>query len=469
MPTDNFHIKEPMNSRFIDHLMDHEDWLMERILEYAIKRDYAQYTSTLKEAWRLSVSGLSGSLLEAIRIKGEDLELNPDEDYASDPAAQFGITEARLHRERGISLEMFLGLMKYYHQAYIDLLRVSAFSELEKGKYENLLNRFFNRVEIGFCSAWSTHGEKEIIGELQDRNRQMTNEKNKYLTIFESLSMPVFIVNRFGRIADMNHAAARFLNVATIPGEGYYNDDREKADFVEAFPWLKNTYEDFLQRSENKVFYEKAISDPTQYYHISCSRSLDVSGKFQGIIFVIEDITSRKKLEKELEKLATTDPLTGAKNRRSFLQLFEQELSRFQRYHEPFALLILDIDHFKKINDTHGHDIGDKVLKNLVGESFCVLRDSDTFARWGGEEFIILLPESNTHEASTVAERLRSRLSRVEITSNDGTLITYTVSIGMRVVTREEETDVSVNDIIRDADESLYMAKKSGRNRVVML
>jgi diguanylate cyclase (GGDEF)-like protein len=95
-----------------------------------------------------------------------------------------------------------------------------------------------------------------------------------------------------------------------------------------------------------------------------------------------------------------------------------------------------------------------------VVESLSVLRDSDVLARWGGEEFIVLLPESNVHEASTVAERLRSKLSKIEISSKDGTLIKYTVSIGLRIVT-QEETDVHVNDIIREADESLYMAKKN--------
>ncbi len=436
-------------------------------MHYAIKRDYAQYTSTLKEPWRLSISGLSSSLVEAINTKGEDLELNPDEDYASDPAAQFGIAEAKLHRERGINMPMFLGLMKYYHQAYIDLIRDSSFNESDKLKYENLLNRFFNRVEIGFCSTWSTYTENQIIDELQDRSRQMTNEKNKYLTIFESLSMPVFIVNPFGKIESMNHAASRFLNLLATPGENYYGNDRIEPDFIAEFPWLEDIYEDFLQRPETKVFYEKSINDPTQYYYISCSRSLDISNKFQGSIFVIEDITNRKEMEKELERLATTDPLTGARNRRSFMQIFEQEIIRFHRYHTSFALLILDIDHFKNINDVFGHDVGDKVLKNLVVESQSVLRESDIFARWGGEEFIILLPESSAHEASTVAERLRSKLSKVEISNKKGALITYTVSIGMRVV-GQSETDINITSIIKEADESLYMAKQKGRNRVVM-
>jgi diguanylate cyclase (GGDEF)-like protein len=213
---------------------------------------------------------------------------------------------------------------------------------------------------------------------------------------------------------------------------------------------------------------KKTLNDPIRCYYISCSKSLDISNKFQGTIVVIEDITSRKEMEKELKKLATTDPLTGAKNRRSFMQLFQQEITRFQRYRKPFALLILDIDHFKVINDTYGHAVGDNVLKKLVIESEVIVRESDVFARWGGEEFIILLPESDVHQASTVAERLRNQLSKTEMSSKDGTLIRYTVSIGMRVV-EKDETDITTKDIIREADEALYMAKKNGRNRVVML
>ena len=468
MQNNDFQIHEPMINRFIEHIKTNEDWLMERILKYAVKQEYAKYTSTLIEPWRLSISGLSNSLVKAIELKGEDLELNPDEDYASDPAAQFGITEANLHRTRGVTLAMFLGLMKYYQQTYIDLVKESSFAESAKQKYENLLNRFFNRVEIGFCSTWSETSEIKVIEELQDCNRQMTNEKNKYLTIFESLSVPVFIVDPLGKIEGRNHAASRFFNLGTVPGENYYRTGEEELDFSNEFPWLKDIYKNFLQRSENNVSYEQSISDPNRHYSINCSRSLDVSNKFQSSIFIVEDITSRKELEKELENLAKTDPLTQAKNRRYFMQHFEQELVRFQRYHKPFALFILDIDNFKNINDTFGHDIGDKVLKNLVIGSQSVLRKSDIFARWGGEEFIILLPELTACEASKTAERLRHKVSRMEINVNDGGVIRCTVSIGMRAV-NNEEGDVNVNDIIRQADESLYKAKKNGKNRVATL
>jgi diguanylate cyclase (GGDEF)-like protein len=454
-----------MFSRLIKYINDHEDWLMGRVLEYAQNRDYTKYTSTLKEAWRLSISGFSESLAEAILTRGEDMELCPDEDYSRDPAAQFGIIEARRHRKRGVRLDMFLGLMKYYHQSYQDLLQESDFHLSEQRRYLNLINRFFDRVEIGFCNTWAASEQDQLVDELQVRNREMTNEKNKYLTIFESLSMPVFIVDKAGTIENMNHAAANLLDSGALPGAKYYND-KEPHSFTEEFPWLADLYEGFVQSDEPHLSCENTLGAGGRYFHLSCSRSLDISGKFSGTIVILKDITNRKILEKELEKYATTDPLTGAKNRRSFLQLFEQELTRAHRYGHHLALLLMDIDHFKAINDTHGHDVGDKVLKRLVEESLGMLRESDLFGRWGGEEFIVLLPETDRYRASTVAAKLRGHLAGTELAGDCGAAVKYTVSIGLTVVT---DNHALIDDIVKKADKALYLAKKQGRNRVVLL
>jgi len=163
-----------MLSKLKEYVLNHEDWLMERILSYAKQRDYTKYTSTLKEAWRLSISGLSKSLIDALNAKGRDLELGPDEEYTSDPASYFGIIEAERHRQRGISLDMFLGLMKYYRQSYSDLIRESNFERDIKFKYEQIIKRFFDRVEIGFCTKWASAEDEEIVKELQSSNRNMT-------------------------------------------------------------------------------------------------------------------------------------------------------------------------------------------------------------------------------------------------------------------------------------------------------
>lgn len=455
-----------MLTSFVKYINDHEDWLMGRILNYAQQRNYTKYTSTLKEPWRLSISGLSNSLSELVSIKGEDVELGPDEDFGSDPATQYGMVEATRHRERGVSLEMFLGLMKYYYQSYQDLIAESEFSIAEKKRFSNVIKRFFDRVEIAFCTTWASSEQDCLIGELQDRNLQMTNEKNKYLTIFESLSDPVFIVDPDGYIGNMNLSASRIFNIHSVSGSTYYTDNADKLIFSQQFPWLAVSYEDFVRDKEQTRQREESYGVNDQYFHVSFSRSLDISGKFSGTIIIISNITERKILEKELETLATTDSLTGAKNRRAFLQFFKQELDRGRRYHHKSALLMVDIDHFKVINDKYGHDTGDKVLKLLVAEVNGILRGTDAFGRWGGEEFIVLLPESNIHQATKVAERIRIILSNAEISTDSGSHVGFTVSIGMTII---ENEDVLLDALIKRADKALYLAKNEGRNRVVSL
>lgn len=456
-----------MFSQLKEYVLGHEDWLMEKILSYAKQRNYTKYTSTLKEAWRLSITGLSKSLIEALDVKGKDLELGPHEEYTSDPASHFGRIEAERHRQRGISIDMFLGLMKYYRQSYSDLIRESKFKDDIKYQYEQIIKRFFDRVEIGFCTEWASTGDEDIVKELQRNNRVMTNEKNKYLTIFESLSMPVFIVGLDGTIENMNHAASGMLHYDTAPGTQYYGEkDTLKLFFIEVFPWLDKSFKNFISGTDTKKTFETAISDKGQFFFISFSRSLDISGKFSNAIAIIEDITKRKTMEKELEKLATTDPLTGAKNRRSFLNLFEKEMKRSKRYNYTLALVMIDIDHFKKINDNFGHETGDKILNLLVAKCHSVLRDSDIFARWGGEEFIILLPETDLLQASSAAERLRGALAQSELRTNDGTNINFTVSIGFTIFGNK---NILIDEIIKKADKALYLAKKQGRNRAVFL
>ncbi len=146
--------------------------------------------------------------------------------------------------------------------------------------------------------------------------------------------------------------------------------------------------------------------------------------------------------------------------------MLEKEVARSQRYGHSFALLMMDIDHFKKINDTYGHDTGDRVLKLLVAESFGVLRNSDLFGRWGGEEFVALLPEIDLPQATIAAERLRARISEAELPSDDGEIIKFTVSIGLTVV---KDSNCLIEDFFKTVDEAMYLAKEQGRNRVIRL
>lgn len=190
-----------------------------------------------------------------------------------------------------------------------------------------------------------------------------------------------------------------------------------------------------------------------------------------GLLFtaVIRDVSERRRAESELRRMATTDPLTGLNNRRRFMELAEVEMARLRRYGRAVSVLMLDIDRFKAINDTHGHAVGDHVLVRLAEVCRGELRDTDHIGRLGGEEFAIILPETPLASAAEVAERLRQRLALAEVPIVPGNrgqgCLRMTVSIGVAMCGDE---DASIERALGRADRALYEAKAAGRNRIVV-
>lgn len=170
--------------------------------------------------------------------------------------------------------------------------------------------------------------------------------------------------------------------------------------------------------------------------------------------------------QQELEHLASTDALTGLANRRTLMLRAEQELARAKRYGSELSLLMADIDFFKKVNDTYGHQAGDIVLKKLAGVFLLALRDIDFAARFGGEEFVLLLPETNAKNALKTAERLRASVNAIQISLPQGELVKCTISIG--VASYSSSGNDSVEKLISGADKALYAAKETGRNKVCL-
>jgi diguanylate cyclase (GGDEF)-like protein len=165
---------------------------------------------------------------------------------------------------------------------------------------------------------------------------------------------------------------------------------------------------------------------------------------------------------RDLQMLAAIDPLTGLYNRRQFEILARAELARCQRHLRPCSFLMIDIDHFKRVNDTFGHETGDWVLKMVATKLASTRRDADAVARFGGEEFVVMLPETTLAAATTVAERIRSMVFANALTIGESKL-SLTISIGVGEVTASSP---GVEAILRDADRALYEAKQTGRNRV---
>jgi diguanylate cyclase (GGDEF)-like protein len=163
-------------------------------------------------------------------------------------------------------------------------------------------------------------------------------------------------------------------------------------------------------------------------------------------------------------ELATTDALTGLTNRRHFLALADKEWSRFQRYQRPLSMLMVDVDHFKSINDRFGHGTGDQALKLVAGSCSTNQRETDIIARIGGDEFALLLPETDAAQARTVAARIQSNLALQPIIA-DGEPVLLTVSIGLAAATLSMS---GTDALMKAADQAPYESKAQGRNRVVL-
>jgi diguanylate cyclase (GGDEF)-like protein/PAS domain S-box-containing protein len=225
----------------------------------------------------------------------------------------------------------------------------------------------------------------------------------------------------------------------------------------------KEWHGEMLSRRKNGASYWEAVS---------ISPITDSNGVITHFVAVNEDITARKEDEEKiqrlnagLEQLAMTDYLTNLYNRRYFMQRGTEEFKRARRNKQPLSLLMLDIDHFKKVNDTYGHEAGDMALQQVAAVLKSSLREIDILGRMGGEEFAVLLPSTSLHEAAVLAERVQQTIANTPFEMPGASLtITITISIGVAVITDEMS---GIDNILRNADVSMYQAKRNGGNRVV--
>lgn len=180
--------------------------------------------------------------------------------------------------------------------------------------------------------------------------------------------------------------------------------------------------------------------------------------------YAVRDLVELEQEKCELFELATIDPLTKALNRRAFMRFGERELNRFKRDNTKLSALMLDIDHFKQVNDVHGHAVGDRVLTKMVSVAASVVREEDLIGRLGGEEFAIVLVDSDAAAAARVGDRIRQAIKQVKF-PGDGGPFNVTVSMGVAEPLHAEN---SINDVLERADAALYQAKRSGRDRVIV-
>ncbi|MFT6248571.1 MAG: diguanylate cyclase (GGDEF)-like protein [Cognaticolwellia sp.] len=209
-----------------------------------------------------------------------------------------------------------------------------------------------------------------------------------------------------------------------------------------------------LEDSDNKV-----------HHYLSTKVPFQLKGDLQTMIAFSTDVTELYQLKEKFEQLANTDELTGIYNRRYFFENAKREFNRAKRHQQELVVISLDVDHFKAVNDHHGHPVGDQVLVKIAQIITKTIRSEDIFARIGGEEFSILLPNITKTESLQAAERLRELLDDNAIIINDIEL-PIKISLGVSVI---KAADTCFQDLYSRSDRALYKAKSHGRNHVYLM
>ncbi len=299
-------------------------------------------------------------------------------------------------------------------------------------------------------------------------NRHQASEEELFLqkeylqAIYEAEPECVKVVGAEGNLLDMNPAGLKMLEVDSL-------DEAQRSgllayiepDYRDAFIALHKRI--FAGNSGTLEFPVTGKKGTRRWLETHATPLRDENGNVVSLLGVTRDVTERRTFQQQLEQQAHVDSLTGLYNRGYFMQQAELELSRAARYGSDLSIFMLDIDFFKQVNDSHGHKVGDTVLMKLADICRKTLREVDLIGRVGGEEFAMLLPETDKNEAADVAERLRSNIENSETPLENGLPIHFTVSIGVASLgSRDENLDVLLNK----ADTALYEAKKTGRNKV---
>lgn len=385
-----------------------EQWLMGRALEYARKHEFVKHTSKLAEAWRLSIAGISQSLVEKLSQPETRYEFGPEEDYVSEPDCHFGVEVARRHMSRGVSLPMFLGMLKYYRESYLDLVREAGFDATRCQRYCHAVGRFFDRMELGVGVQWCQVEADKRVQQIQASHREVNDEKNRYLTLFESLNNPVILLDLEQRITNLNQAAAELLDLSEIPGAAYYSGQHAQKHFS----WMAEELRVFAAQEEKEHSFSKDLSTSqgVRHFQVRLKRMLDCSDKSTEIVVVLNDVTDRKRLENMLRALSSEDPLTRVLTWRTFKRFAEKFLTLAERHNLHGLLLMLRADNAYEILEKHGRAECDRVIAALASILRETVRRTDLLARYQENVFGVLAISSGPMDEESILTRLRQKL-----------------------------------------------------------
>lgn len=287
--------------------------------------------------------------------------------------------------------------------------------------------------------------------------------------VLDALTASICVLDISGNIVAVNEAWRRFS--AANSGCGDYVGvnyvqacERAEGEGKTIAEEIGRAVRDVLsgRRALLEMEYPCPSAEEQRWFLLRVTELRNARGDRIGAVVSHQDVTSRRLLEERLKQLAETDELTGLPNRRRFLRSASEALQKVKKFQAQFSVIVLDLDHFKQVNDNYGHEAGDETLRQLADQMSRMLRQGDTLARFGGEEFVILLPDTDEWGAVLLAERLRTRIECYSVETRTAS-VHATASFG---VTQLLARDVDMRTALARADTALYEAKEDGRNRV---
>jgi diguanylate cyclase (GGDEF)-like protein/PAS domain S-box-containing protein len=302
------------------------------------------------------------------------------------------------------------------------------------------------------------------ITERKQLEEQLVESERDYRTLAENVPINIARFDHDGQLIYVNSrlAVTLPLPIHQLLGSDISEEGRQPySDLIEKS--VLGTLEDGMERSFEIEIPIAGNSHVTHLMTIVAER--DESGNIIGVLATGLDISERKELQRELERQARLDFLTGLLNRRYFIELAKIEILRQQRYGGELSLIMFDIDRFKVINDNYGHKVGDLVLQKIAQVCQQTVREVDIVGRLGGEEFVLLLPNTGKIEAVEAAERLRLAINNGVVMSNRGEPLHFSASFGVVTLKNGSETS-HIDELLIRADSAMYRAKENGRNRV---
>ena len=323
-------------------------------------------------------------------------------------------------------------------------------------------------MHLGVTEA-ETPDDRFFIGLVRDLSTEkmlrskLAESRNFLADIIDHIPAATYVKNREGRYLLVNKRYEEVTGKSREQVLGKLDTELYSPGEAAAFRAIDVEVMNSGQMLETD---ESLVTADGEKHFLSVKFPTRVStGEVSGICGISTEITQIKCYQRELERLSQSDDLTGLLNRRHFMVLAGHELNRNARYGGELAVLAIDIDHFKRVNDDHGHKAGDIVLAHICSEIRQILRDADIAGRLGGEEFAVVLPETSLAQAAQVAERLRQQIESTNIDIGDGLALNCTLSIGLVGLPGSRNADLE--SLLLSADQALYAAKNAGRNRVV--